>query len=576
MVETASIVDYFYQNGYIDNKNSSNYIELFHDLVIQFINEEKYEELVDLCYDVFSFDPNIKLIQKLIYTLVNLEANKSVVDLCELYIKNKRNDEMFYEVINEFLKYDNFSGAIDLCRMYIRVNPKGNLGFIRTMILASLNKNIKYPNVFELIEELLEINHGINFIYNLIHSMLEVQNYDTVINIIKLALKSNSKEKLSLLNIVNILFENGKYRGAWELCKKFLKLYPSSVDVLTLYGRILTKRGEFQQSQILFNSILKQIPSSNPRLKSKILNFLVWNYIQQGDWVKATNPCIKSTKLNPKYPDSFNNLGYIYFKKGFIEKGLKLVKKALKLNPNICQTWITLGKIHLELRNYYDAFIACYKCLSLNNQNYEGISLYKKLSNNTDLKILSFLIPKMIKLGYRCVFDSLNETVFPNKLLKNNRYIVYSEDFLNFLKKIRLAQMYLNDFVAIYCWLPKCESCENILKIYGERINYKDGSKTKMYRCENCGKEKRNFEQLENDNIPYLKLRVILRSPLQTHEKRTQFYSKLDYENIFITYSTLDIIQNKSDSKTSELVENLKKAVLLYGEDIQKRFLEIS
>ncbi|MFX0023556.1 MAG: tetratricopeptide repeat protein [Candidatus Hermodarchaeota archaeon] len=576
MVETTSIIDYFYQNGYIDNKNSSNYLELFHDLVIQLINKEKYDELVDLCYDVFSFDPNIKLIPKLIFTLINLKVNKSVVDLCELYLRNKKNDEIFYEAINEFLKYNNFSGAIDLCQMYIRVNPKGNLGFIRTMILASLKKKIKDPNVFELIEALLEVTSGIKFIYNLIHSMLEIQNYNAVINIIKLVLKSNSKEKLSLMNIVNILFENGKFRGAWELCQKFIKIYPSSIDVLILYGRILTKRGEYQQSQILFNSILKQVPSSKPRLKSKILNFIGWNYIQQGDWIKATSPCIKSTKLNPKYPDSFNNLGYIYFKKGYVEKGIKLVKRALELNPNICQTWITLGKIYMDLRNYYDAFIACYKCLSLNNQHYEGISLYKKLSNNTDLKILSFLIPKMIKLGYRCVFDSLNETIFPNKLLKNNRYIVYSEEFLNFLKKIRLAQMYLNDFVAIYCWLPKCESCEKILKIYGERINYKDSSKTKMYRCENCGKEKRSVERLDNENIPYLKLRVIFRSSLQTHEKRTQFYSKLDYESIFITYSTFNIIQNNSDSKLSELIDNLKSAVLLYGEDFQKKLLEIS
>ncbi|MFX0006910.1 MAG: tetratricopeptide repeat protein, partial [Candidatus Hermodarchaeota archaeon] len=483
---------------------------------------------------------------------------------------------IFYDAINEFLKYDNFLGAIDLCRMYIRVNPKGNLGFIRTMILASLKKNIKYPNVFELIEELLELNHGINFIYNLIYSMLEVQNYDTIINIIKLVLKSNSEEKLSLLHIVNILFENGKHGSAWELCKKFLILYPSSVDVLTLYGRILTKRGEFQQSQILFNSILEQIPSSKPRLKSRMLNFIGWNYIQQGDWKKATNHCIKSTKLNPQYPESLNNLGLIYYKKGYVEKGIKLVKRALKLNPNLCQTWVNLGKINLELRNYYDAFTASYNCLSINNQNQEGISLYKNLSNNPDIKILSFLIPKLIKLGYRCVFDYLNETIFPHKLLKNNRYIVYSREFLNFLKKVRLAQMYLNDFVAIYCWLPKCEKCESLLKIYGERINYKDGSKTKMYRCENCGKEKRSVEQLDNENIPYLKLRVILHSPLQIPNKSTQFYSKLDYESIFITYSNLDVIQNISNSKTAELIDNLKNAVRIYGEDIQKRLLEIS
>ncbi len=571
MVETTSIVDYFYQNGYINNKNSSDYLELFHDLVIQLINNEKYGELVDLCYDVISFDPNLTLIPKLVYTLINLQANKSAVDLCELYIKNKKNDDIFYDAINEFLKYDNFSGAIDLCRMYLRIKPDGNLGFIRTMILASLKKGMKYPNIFDLVEELLEINHGLKFIYSLIHSMLEIQNYTAVINIIKLVLNSNSKEKLTLLNIVNILFENGKHIGAWELCKKFLKIYPSSMDVLILYGRILTKRGRYQESQNLLNSILGQLSSSAPKSKSKILNSIGWNYIQQGDWKKASNPCIKSTKLNPQFPDSYNNLGYIYFKKGYVEKGIKLVKRAIKLNPNLCQTWVNLGKIHLELRNYYDAFQACYRCLSINNQHQEGISLYKKLSDNPDIKILSFLIPKMIQLGYRCVFDSLNETIFPNKLLKNNRYIVYSKEFLNFLKKVRLAQMYLNDFVAIYCWLPKCESCGNLLKIYGERLNYKDGSKTKMYRCQNCGKEKRSVEQMDNQNVHYLKLRVILESPLKGYDNKTQFYSKLDYESIFITYSTIKVIQNNLNSNGSELIENIKKAALLYGEDIQKK-----
>ncbi|MFX1436092.1 MAG: tetratricopeptide repeat protein [Promethearchaeota archaeon] len=573
MVETTSIVDYFYQNGYIDSIKSSNYLELFHNLIIKLINNEKYEELVELCYDVYSFDPNITLISKLIFTFINLQANQSAIDLCELHLRNAHNDDIFYEVIDEFLKYDNYSGAIDLCKMYIKVNPKGNLGFIFTIILASLRKGLKFSKIFDLIETFLDLNHGVNHVYKLIHSMLEIQNYKELVKICKLILESNSKEKLKLLNIITLLYENGKNKIAWELCKLLLRFYPSSIDVLILYGSILLKIGKAQQARKLFTSILNQLSSTTPKLKSKILNFIGWTYLHQGDWKKATNPCIKSMKLNPKFPDSYNNLGLVYAKKGYVDKGIKLIKRALKLNPGYSQAWVNLGNIYFEAANYYEAFNACYHCLSINNQHQEGITLYKNLSNNHDVKILSYLIPKMIQLGYRCGFDSLNEIVFPNNLLKNRRYITYSKEFLNFLKRIRLAQMYLNNFISIYCWLPKCNNCESLLKLYGERINYKDGFKTRMYRCETCGKEKREVEQMANEEVKYLKVRIILKEPLLNYDKETRFYSKLEYEKIFITYSTIKEIEDNLTSKSSDLLDNLGEGVLLYGQDIREMLL---
>ncbi|MFX0039557.1 MAG: tetratricopeptide repeat protein [Promethearchaeota archaeon] len=573
MVETTSIVDYFYQNGYIDSIKSSNYLELFHNLVIKLINNEKYEELVELCYDVYSFDPNITLISKIIFTLINLQANQNAVDLCELYLRNDQNDDIFYEAIDEFLKYDNYSGAIDLCKTYIKINPKGNLGFIFSIILASLKKNIESSKIFDLIEEFLNLDHGVKHVYTLIHSLLDVQNYKELIKICKLILESNSKEKLKLLNIITLLYENGKNRAAWELCKILLRFYPSSIDVLFLYGSILTKIGKAQRARNLFTSILKQLPLTTPKLKGKVLNFIGWTYLQQGDWKKATNPCIKSMKLNPKFPDSYNNLGFVYTKKDYVDKGIKLIKRALKLNPDYSQAWVNLGNIYLETANYYEAFSACYKCLSINNQHQEGIILYKNLSNNPDMKILSYLLPKMIQLGYRCGFDSLNEIVFPNKLLKNHRYITYSKEFLNFLKRIRLAQIYLNDFISIYCWLPKCDKCESLFKLYGERINYKDGSKTRMYRCEICGKEKREVEHLTDEEVPYLKVRIILKKSLLNYDKETNFYSKLEYEKIFITYSTLETIKINLSSKSLELFDNLENGVLLYGQDIREMLL---
>jgi tetratricopeptide (TPR) repeat protein len=403
--------------------------------------------------------------------------------------------------------------------------------------------------------------------------MIEIQDYKTVIDISKLILESSSQNKIKLLKIILLLFDNGMIRGAKDLCKIFLKIFPTSIDALILFGSIFTRIGQYQQALDIFDSALKQIPSTDTKLKSKILNYIGWTHLQEGDLKRATNLCIKSMKLNPKFPNSHTNLGFVYYKKGYIEKGIKLIKRALSLNSNCCQAWLYLGQIHLEMKNYYESFTACYNCLSINNQYQEGINLYKKLVDNPDIKILSYLIPRMIHLGYRCGFDYLNETVFPNKLLKNHRYITYSQEFLNFLKSIRLAQMYLNDFISIYCWLPKCKSCHQLLRFYGERINYKNGSKTKMYRCENCGKEKREIHPLKSEDKPYLKIRVITKSRLLNYQGETICYSKLAYERIFITYSVLETIQNKSKLSSSEVITSLESAVLLCGKDRKKTMI---
>ena len=88
MIDTSSILNYLYQFSYVDGQDSYNYLELFHSIVVKLINNEKYEELVALCYDVFSFDHNIALIPKILFTLINLKVNQSAIRKKELQTHN--------------------------------------------------------------------------------------------------------------------------------------------------------------------------------------------------------------------------------------------------------------------------------------------------------------------------------------------------------------------------------------------------------------------------------------------------------------------------------------------------------
>ncbi|MFX1388955.1 MAG: tetratricopeptide repeat protein [Promethearchaeota archaeon] len=572
MAEKYTIVKYFHQNGYIDNLESYNYLEIFHNLVIELINNEKYKNLVSLCYHVFAFDPNNSLIPKIIFTLINLNENRGAIELCEMYLKYNPTNKIFYNAVNEFLKYGNYSGAIDLCVMYLKINPKGNLDFIHSFILECLEKGKNYSKILELIELFLEESNGDQYIFSIIYSMIQKQNYLAVVDLSKLILESDLKYKLVILQITRLICDNGRFVKAKDLCINLLKLFPNSLDVLSLYGSILTITGKFNQALKLFRSILNNLSKKGTSLKSNILNLIGRVYLEKGDLKSATIHCIKSMKLNPRNAEVYNNLGYIYYKKGYIEKAIKLIRRALKLDKFFCSAWITLGEIYLKMKKYYEAFSACYKCLSINNLYQEGLNLYKKLTDHHDLKILSYLIPRITHLGYRCGFDSLDDTVFPNELQKSHNYISYSKEFQSFLKGIRLAQMYLNDFISIYCWLPKCMKCDLLLKLYGERLDYKTGSKIKMYRCEECGKEKREIYKLNDEEMSQIKIRVILKKPFVNFDGSQLIYSKLDYERILITYISLTKIKNQTKNDKIEFNNSLKNAFLLYGKEIRTNY----
>lgn len=552
--------NYLSKLGYVNNE-THNYFELLHEIVVGLINSEQYGILVKLCQDILEFDPQIKLIEKVVFTLINLQENKSAIAICKKYLELNANHEIVIAILKEFVRYQKYSNAIDTCKMYLEINHSDDLGIVRKTILEFIIRGIEYEKIFDLINYFLVLNPQNKFVYHLVYTLIESRDYSIVFDIVNLLIELDSVSFPKLYKIIKLTSDNGQSQGAAYLCEKILQKYSKSLELLVVYGYCLTNLGRFQNALDLFHDALKLVKPSDDETKGMVWSYIGRVYIGQENLQKATNACIKSLKLNHKIPETYSNLGFLYWKKGYIERGIKLIKKGIEINENLCQAWTYLGEIYLELKNYHNAFKACFNCLSINNQFEGGRLLYKKLAKDPTIILLNWILFKLVKLGYRCGFDQID--TISHDLLNKYRYVSYSKEFLLFLK--RLDSCLFNNVVAIYSWLPTCDFCKDILKLYGERVNYKSGYRTKLYRCSTCGWEKEEDHPLEVIDKSYLKVRVVVNSlsSLPNHNQSHFRVSKLDYEKIFLTCSDLESFRNTATPK-------FQNAVLLYGKDIRK------
>jgi len=550
------------------NDTEGNYSEQLHDYIVSLINGERYDHLVKLCSEILHFDLHTPLIQKVVFTLINLNIADKAISICKAYLKLEPSHRLVIEVIDEFLRYNNYCGAIDTCKMYLLTNKEDVLDIIPEYIIRFLESDEYNQDTFELVEIFLWLNPNRSDIYSLIQNTIELRNYQATVFISNLLLDLNLDDIDMLCEIVKLLSDNGQNQGAGAICKKIIKYYPNLPEPLILYGIVLIGRREFHKALNIFNDLLSNASSANRELKSRFLNYVGRTHFYLGDLKKSSLALRKAIKLNPKFPNSYCHLGYTNFKNGYKEKGIKLVEKAIQLDSNYTEAWANLGNIHYELNNYDLAFKACHSCLSINNQNQEGIILYKKLSDTPTLIILNYIVAKLKKLGYRCGFDDFNENLFPVELLEKRGYISYSKEYHAFLMGTNHA--FFDNVIAIYSWLPTCEKCKGTLKLYGERVDYKTKQRISYYRCEKCEHEISEARDLQASNIFNIKVKVVLNSTSCFTERKNNKvkYTKLDREKLFITYTPFDEVLK--DPKThTDLLTSLSDAVLLYGRDIR-------
>jgi tetratricopeptide (TPR) repeat protein len=182
--------------------------------------------------------------------------------------------------------------------------------------------------------------------------------------------------------------------------KKAINTSEKSHPPQSVLERLLKDYGLRKFKQVLKQTTLltKQYPES----------FVLWNVtgacnLSLSRYQKAGISFQQAIALNPKHPDSYNNLGLVFQKTNSLEKSVKQFEKALELKPDFVEAIQNLGGVFHALGKFEDA-----------------LALYQRASHIApdNIEILNNLGVVRTSLSQ---FD-LAEQVFMHVLEKNPRY----------------------------------------------------------------------------------------------------------------------------------------------------------
>ena len=148
------------------------------------------------------------------------------------------------------------------------------------------------------------------------------------------------------------------------------KLNEMSTVQLEALGDEMRGNKEMLQAVDCYEAALRKTPRS-----AVLYNKIGMAYLAMREYPKARKALQKSTKLDKKYPEAYNNLGAVWYAEAFvngkkksndkIEKATKYYLKAIGLNDLYASFHSNLGTAYLDLKEYEKGIAEYRKAYSL-------------------------------------------------------------------------------------------------------------------------------------------------------------------------------------------------------------------
>ena len=201
-----------------------------------------------------------------------------------------------------------------------------------------------------------------------------------------------------------------------------MKILILAVSILTIsffandaiYAQSLTKeiykkgveygvQGEFGKAKAEFDKVLKDdslyssaqinLKTINDILKKKIdtdTGIHIFKGVQldeQGKYEQAINEYIKAIEINPKYADSYNKRGLVYYNQEKYEQAIKDYTTAIQLNPKYTDAYNNRGIVYYVLDENIEAIGDYTKAIEIDTKyakayHNRGLTYIVKLKNN--------------------------------------------------------------------------------------------------------------------------------------------------------------------------------------------------
>src|SRR5947209_7614601 len=141
--------------------------------------------------------------------------------------------------------------------------------------------------------------------------------------------------------------QQGDYDRAEQTLRGLIRESRRNANAWCILGLVSQARGKLQEAAAQYQEAAKL----DPRYPDPLNNLgWVYNTLRQPD--KAIAPLQKALRIAPDYPEALNNLGNAYSMQGKFEQAATCYRKALKVRPayaeamnNLAQVCIAQGQI---------------------------------------------------------------------------------------------------------------------------------------------------------------------------------------------------------------------------------------
>ena len=215
---------------------------------------------------------------------------------------------------------------------------------------------------------------------------------------------SKNKQKVNISQLLNKAYElqaQGRKLEAAKYYKYFIKQGIKDYRVFSNYGALLNEIGKHEEAELE----LKKAISLNPKYANSYYNLGVL-YMGQENFDKAELEFKEAIKIKSDFTIAYYNLGFILRNLGRLKEAESFNQKALEINPQFTDAYFILStmqasnktqKWHKQLfsesllknknnRELVNIFFARSNILH-KEQNYEESSRYLKLANNLKLDL---------------------------------------------------------------------------------------------------------------------------------------------------------------------------------------------
>ncbi|HFB2048828.1 MAG: tetratricopeptide repeat protein [Hyphomicrobiaceae bacterium] len=191
------------------------------------------------------------------------------------------------------------------------------------------------------------------------------RNYQHAIEVYDSIRSGTSLEmEIAIRKAVNLDALNETNR-AKQILDAVITSYPESTRPLEAIGNMLRTSKRYQEAVYYYSRIIKLIRKPEKR------HWIYWyargtSYERIEQWSKAESDLLKAMRLDPNQALVLNYLGYSWVDQNVnLNRGLKLIERAVELKPNDGYIIDSLGWAHFRLGNYKEAVLHLERAVEL-------------------------------------------------------------------------------------------------------------------------------------------------------------------------------------------------------------------